>query len=132
MNYVLSDECARATGVVKDICNNVGEYGIAYGMWVYSPDIPEHPIRDIIDIYAFTNRTLIIADDHEAFRAIYNVVSTFTDVPKIDEYTALDITRQVVNELRNKSNVRAFSAFTHHAKLGAVFNGSSTFGTSED
>ena len=131
MNYVLSDECRRATGVVRSVCNDVDGYGATYGISAY-PDAPKHPIRDIIDIYAFTSRTLIVADDHEVFRAVYRVIESFSDVPKIDEYTAFDMTRQVVNGLRKYSNEQSFSAFTHHAKLGAVFNGSSTFGTVED
>lgn len=132
MNYVLSDECIRATEIVKDICNSASEYGIVYGMCKYSLTTPTHHIRDIIDIYAFTNRELIVAAPYEIFSAVYNAVEAHALIPKTDEYTALDITRHVLKDLHNKSNVRAFSAFTHHAKLGAVFNGSSTFGTLGD
>lgn len=119
MNYVLSDECAHAVAIVKDICNN-------------SPDVESPLVRDIIDIYALANNTLIVADDHVVFRAVYNVIESFALVPKTDEYVAFTMARYVVNELRQHTRKQVYSAFTHHAKLAAVFNGSSTFGTLKD
>jgi hypothetical protein len=123
MKYVLSDECARATEVVKDICNNVDEYGLTRH-YVYHGT---HPSREIINIHSLTNSTLIVAESHEVFATVYAVIESINAMPKIDEYITLDVTQQIVASLQSKTVLNAVTAFLHHCKRNSKFDGTTIF-----
>lgn len=125
MKYVLSDECARATDVVKDICNNVDGYELSRHYVHHG----RHPSREIINIHSLTSSSLIVAESHEVFTAVYAAIESINAIPNINEYVALDTAQQVVANLRSKTALNAVTTFLHHCKRNSKFNGTTVFET---
>lgn len=121
----LEGECKRASAIVADVCNDLVGYNVSNYPYTNKP----HPTRDVIDIYSFTSRDIIVAERIEIFNAVYGALELMTLVPKIDEWYVLEVASSIATTLRNSTIQRGFGAFTHHAKIGSNFNGETTFKT---